>query len=136
MSLGLRGRILILVLVALAPPTAIAIIVALEERSEARRHAQTDLLDSTRLAAVDAESAVDATANFLSAVADDLSARPGVEHCKRLLALIPVVGALVGLAATVVGLGALAVALWRAGRPSAPAGRPEPPAAGRPAPAA
>src|SRR5688572_5317221 len=33
----------------------------------------------------------------------------------RLLALIPVVGALVGLAATVVGLGALAVALWRAG---------------------
>ena len=54
----------------------------------------------------------------------------------RLLALIPVVGALVGLAATVVGLGALAVALWRAGRPNPPAGRPEPPAAGRPAPAA
>ena len=54
----------------------------------------------------------------------------------RLLALIPVVGALVGLAATVVGLGALAVALWRAGRPTAPAARPEPPAAGRPAPAA
>jgi signal transduction histidine kinase len=74
---------------ALAPPTAIAIIVALEERTEARRHAQTDLLDSTRLAALDAESAVDATANFLSAVADDLAARPGVEHCKRLLALVP-----------------------------------------------
>ena len=54
----------------------------------------------------------------------------------RLLALIPVVGALVGLAATVVGLGALAVALWRAGRPGAPAASPEPPAAGRPAPAA
>jgi signal transduction histidine kinase len=89
MSLGLRGRILILVLVALAPPTAIAIIVALEERSEARRHAQTDLLDSTRLAAADAESAVDATASFLSAMADDLAARPGVEHCKRLLALVP-----------------------------------------------
>jgi len=53
----------------------------------------------------------------------------------RLVALIPVAGALVGLAATVVGLGALAVALWRAGRPSAPAGRPEPPAPGRPAPA-
>ena len=35
----------------------------------------------------------------------------------RVLALIPVAGALVGLAATVVGLGALAVALWRAGRP-------------------
>src|SRR5215213_8005241 len=77
MSLGLRGRILILVLVALAP------------RSEARRHAQTDLLDSTRLAAVDAEAAVDATAGFLSAIADDLAARPGIEHCKRLLALVP-----------------------------------------------
>jgi signal transduction histidine kinase len=89
MSLGLRGRILILVLVALAPPTAIAIIVALEERTEARRHAQSDLLGATRLAAVDAEAAVDATANFLSAVADDLAARPGVEHCKRLLALVP-----------------------------------------------
>jgi hypothetical protein len=54
----------------------------------------------------------------------------------RVLALIPVAGALVGLAATVVGLGALAVALWRAGRPGAPAARPEPPAPGRPTPAA
>ena len=53
----------------------------------------------------------------------------------RLLALVPALGALVGLAATVVGLGALAVALWRAGRPGAPAARPEPPAPGRPAPA-
>jgi hypothetical protein len=54
----------------------------------------------------------------------------------RLLALIPVAGALVGLAATVVGLGALAVALWQARRPTAPAARPEAPAAGRAAPAA
>jgi hypothetical protein len=54
----------------------------------------------------------------------------------RVLALIPVAGALVGLAATVVGLGALAVALWRAGRPGAPAARPEVPAPARPAPAA
>jgi hypothetical protein len=54
----------------------------------------------------------------------------------RLLALIPVVGALVGLAATVVGLGALAVALWRAGRPGAPAAIPEGTAPGHPAPAA
>src|SRR5215213_511519 len=89
MSLGLRARILILVLVALAPPTAIAVIVALEERTEARDHAQTDLLDSTRLAAMDAAAAVDATASFLSAVADDLAARAGVDHCKRLLALVP-----------------------------------------------
>jgi cytoskeletal protein CcmA (bactofilin family) len=54
----------------------------------------------------------------------------------RLLALIPVAGALVGVAATVVGLGALAVALWRAGRRGTPAARPEAPAPGRPAPAA
>jgi hypothetical protein len=54
----------------------------------------------------------------------------------RVLALIPVAGALVGLAATVVGLGALAVALWQARRPAAPAATPETPAAGRPAPAA
>jgi cytoskeletal protein CcmA (bactofilin family) len=54
----------------------------------------------------------------------------------RVLALLPVVGALVGLVATVVGLGALAVALWRAGRPDAPAARPDAPAPGRPAPAA
>ena len=89
MSLGLRGRIFILVLLALAPPTAIAVGVALEERDEARRHAETDLLDATRLAAMDAGSAVDATGTFLSAVADDLAERPGVEHCKRLLALVP-----------------------------------------------
>jgi signal transduction histidine kinase len=80
---------LMLVLVALAPPTAIALIVALEERSEARKQAQTDVLDSTRLAARDAEAAVDATASFLSAVAQDLAARPGDDHCERLLALVP-----------------------------------------------
>jgi hypothetical protein len=54
----------------------------------------------------------------------------------RLVALIPVAGALVGFAATVVGLGALTVALWRARTPRAPAARPEAPTAGRPAPAA
>ena len=53
----------------------------------------------------------------------------------RVLALIPVAGALVGLAATVVGLGALAVALWQARTPDAPAARPEAPPAGRSAPA-
>jgi signal transduction histidine kinase len=89
MRLGLRGRILILVLVVLAPPTAVAVTVALEERGEARRHAQGDVLDAARLAAVDAEAAVDATASFLGAVAEDLAARPGVEHCKRLLGLVP-----------------------------------------------
>jgi hypothetical protein len=46
----------------------------------------------------------------------------------RLLALIPVVGGLVGLVATVLGLGALTVALWRARTPHAP----EAPGPGRP----
>ncbi|HKG38829.1 MAG TPA: polymer-forming cytoskeletal protein [Conexibacter sp.] len=50
----------------------------------------------------------------------------------RLLALIPVVGFLVGLVATVVGLGALVVALWHARGPAEPASAPEAP--GRPAP--
>jgi cytoskeletal protein CcmA (bactofilin family) len=54
----------------------------------------------------------------------------------RILALIPVAGALVGLAATVVGLGALTVALWRSRSPGAPAVSPEAPTQGRPAPAA
>jgi hypothetical protein len=53
----------------------------------------------------------------------------------RLLALLPVAGALVGLATTVVGIGALAVALWRARRTGAPTARPEAPAPSRPAPA-
>jgi hypothetical protein len=54
----------------------------------------------------------------------------------RILALIPVAGALVGLAATIVGLGALTVALWRARSPGAPAVSPEAPTQSRPAPAA
>jgi signal transduction histidine kinase len=89
MSLGLRGRILMLVLVALVPPTVIAVVVALEERTEAREHAQADVFDSTRLAAVDAASAVDTMATFLGAVARDLENRRGLKHCERLLALVP-----------------------------------------------
>jgi cytoskeletal protein CcmA (bactofilin family) len=54
----------------------------------------------------------------------------------RVLALIPIAGALVGLAATVVGLGALTVALWRARRTSAPIPKPGTPAPGPPAPTA
>jgi hypothetical protein len=50
----------------------------------------------------------------------------------RVLALIPVVGFLVGLVATVLGLGALVLALWRARRPETPV---PPEAPGRPAPA-
>jgi hypothetical protein len=67
----------------------IAVAVALEERGEARRHAQNDLLYTTRLAASDAEAAVGATAALLAAVAGDLAAQPGVAHCERLLGLVP-----------------------------------------------
>lgn len=51
----------------------------------------------------------------------------------RVLALIPVVGFLVGLVATVIGLGSLVVALWHARGPATPV--PAPDAPGRPAPA-
>jgi signal transduction histidine kinase len=80
---------LLLVLVALAPPTVVAVTVALEERSENREQAQADVLDATRLAGVDAASAVDATASFLGAVSEDLAARRGLAYCERLLALVP-----------------------------------------------
>ena len=54
----------------------------------------------------------------------------------RVLALIPVVGGIVGLVATIMGLGALAVALWRGRRFGARAATPGAPPPGRPAPAA
>jgi signal transduction histidine kinase len=89
MQLGLRGRILLLVLVALAPPTVIALIVALEERQEAREHAQTDLLDTGRLVAADVGRVIDATASFLGAVSKDLAEEPTRDHCQELLILVP-----------------------------------------------
>ena len=89
MRLGLRGRILLLVLVALVPPTAIAFVVALEERDEAREHAQGDVLDSTRLVAADVQRVIDSTGTFLRAVSEDLARRRGDDHCERLLALVP-----------------------------------------------
>ncbi|HMJ02831.1 MAG TPA: hypothetical protein VK506_07810, partial [Conexibacter sp.] len=51
----------------------------------------------------------------------------------RLLALIPVVGFLVGLVATVIGLGSLVVALWRLRGPAAPVLTPEAPGGAAPA---
>src|SRR5687768_6790159 len=89
MRLGLRGRIVLLVLVALAPPTVIALGVALEERDEARAHAQGDVLDQTRVVAADVQRVVDATASFLAAVSEDLASQRADEHCERLLAIVP-----------------------------------------------
>jgi signal transduction histidine kinase len=89
MRLGLRGRILLLVLAALLPPTAIALAVAVDERSEAREHAHNDVLDTTRLTAADVRQVFDTTAGVLAALAQDLAREPGREYCEGLLALVP-----------------------------------------------
>jgi signal transduction histidine kinase len=89
MRLGLRGRILMLVLVALAPPTVVALAVALEERNEAREHAQQDLLATAKLVRGDVERVVNGTAPFLTAVAQNLAKRPDRRSCERLLVLVP-----------------------------------------------
>ena len=89
MRLGLRGRILLLVLLAVAPPTAVAFTVALEERNEARKHAQQDLLATAHLVRADVARLVDATAPFLTAVSESLAERPDRRSCERLLGLVP-----------------------------------------------
>ena len=89
MRLGLRGRILLLVLVALAPPTLVSVFNEVKERHEARLHAQQDVLDTTRLVGADVERVIDSTGSFLAAVSGDLAKRRGAEHCQRLLALVP-----------------------------------------------
>src|SRR5262245_9226822 len=89
MRLGLRGRILLLVLVALAPPTVVALLVALEERNEARVHAQQDLLGTAQLVRGDVERVVASTAPFLTAVSRDLAERPDRRSCEKLLGLVP-----------------------------------------------
>jgi signal transduction histidine kinase len=80
---------LLLTLVALTPPTVIALVVALEERHEARVHAQEEVLDTTRLVAADVSRLIGSTAGFLEAVSGDLAERRGHDHCKRLLAIVP-----------------------------------------------
>ena len=89
MRLGLRGRILLLVLVALTPPTVVALTIAVEERNEARGHAQQDMLATARLVKNDVARLVDATTPFLGAVSRDLAERPDRRSCEELLALVP-----------------------------------------------
>src|SRR5688572_16237267 len=89
MRLGLRGRILLLVLVALAPATAIAFVVAFEERDEAREHAQRDVLDTARVAAADVQRVMTGTASVLSAFSRDLAEQPGRRSCERIFGLLP-----------------------------------------------
>jgi signal transduction histidine kinase len=89
MQLGFRGRILLLVLVALAPPVTVALVTEVAERHEARVRAQQEVLDTARLVAADVRRVIDATAPFLTAVSEDLAGRRSREHCERLLALVP-----------------------------------------------
>jgi signal transduction histidine kinase len=89
MRLGLRGRILLLVLVALLPPTVVAFVVALEERDEAREQAQQDVLDTARVAAADVRRVITGTAGFLAPLARNLAEQPGRRRCEQLLGLVP-----------------------------------------------
>jgi signal transduction histidine kinase len=89
MRLGLRGRILLLVLVALAPPTIVSVVVELEERHEARIHAQEDVLDTTRLVQADVEGVISGTASFLAAISKDLAGPPDRRRCDHILGLVP-----------------------------------------------
>jgi signal transduction histidine kinase len=89
MHLGLRGRILLLVLVALAPPTLVALIVALQERREARVHALADVEATGRLVRTDVKRVLSVTASVLGAFSRDLASHPDRESCERLLELLP-----------------------------------------------
>ena len=89
MHIGLRGRIVLLVLIALVPPSVVAVGVAFEERTEARDHAEQDVLDSTRLTAADVRRVFDASAGFMAAVSSNLARHPDRAHCESLLALVP-----------------------------------------------
>ena len=80
---------LLLVLVALAPPTAIAVVVAFDERDEAREHAQQDVLHTARVAAADVRRVMTGTAAFLVPLSRTLAEQPGQSRCRRLLALVP-----------------------------------------------
>ena len=89
MRLGLRGRIALLVLVALLPPTAVAIVTELAERHEARESAQQDVLEAARVVRGDVQRLVEGTALFLAPLARDLARHPGRQSCERLLGLVP-----------------------------------------------
>jgi signal transduction histidine kinase len=89
MRLGLRGRIALLVLVALAPPTVVAVVTELSERHEAHENAREAVLDSARVVREDLQRVVEGTAGFLAPLARDLARHPGRASCERLLGLVP-----------------------------------------------
>jgi signal transduction histidine kinase len=89
MRLGLRGRIAILVLVALAPPMVVAVATELSERHESHEAAKSAVLDSARVVQRDLRRLVEGTAGFLAPLAADLARHPSRESCERLLGLVP-----------------------------------------------
>jgi signal transduction histidine kinase len=89
MRLGLRGRIALLVLVALAPPTIVAVVTELRERSEARDRAKQDVLGAARLVRADVARVVSGTAGFVAPLSRDLARHPDRRSCERLLGLVP-----------------------------------------------
>ena len=76
-------------LVALAPPTVMAVVAELEERSEQKEHAQQGLLDSSRLVRSDIERLLSGTGSMLGAFSSELAQRPGRRACERLIGLVP-----------------------------------------------
>ena len=89
MGLGLRGRIALLVFVALAPLTIAAVITELTERRVGRERAQQEVLDSARVVRADVQRVIEGTAGFLAPLARDLARHPGRQSCERLLGLVP-----------------------------------------------
>ena len=85
MRLGLRGRILLLVLVALAPPTVVAFTVALEERNEAREHAQQDLLATATWCGPTSSASWTRRLRSSRAISRELAERPDRRSCEKLL---------------------------------------------------
>jgi signal transduction histidine kinase len=89
MRLGLRGRIALLVFVALAPLTIAAVITELAERRVGRERAEQEVLDSAQVVRADVRRVIESTAGFLVPLARDLARHPGRESCERLLGLVP-----------------------------------------------
>src|SRR4051794_11198395 len=89
MRLGLRGRIVLLVVVALTPVTVVAIVTELAERREARDTARENVLDSARVVRADIRRVIAGTAGFVGPLGRELAAHPDRRSCQRLLGLVP-----------------------------------------------
>ena len=80
---------MLLVLVALAPPTLVAVVTELSERHEAHEDAEQSVLDSAQVVRADVQRVVEGTAGFLAPLARDVARHPGRKSCERLLGLVP-----------------------------------------------